>query len=200
MPKIQLLSETSLDLLYKQMYDASMLISKTYLESINAVIQSPLTERKLYTHLLISVRVHSPGSWTVSWCKKVPVQDTPQSKRVVAGLRKNAGTPSGRYITRELPKGKCDRYPNSTFKALPIEVRAIAIFYEGLLAKLRRAAKDNRAMKKAEFYCLERGAKALAECTTSVEQCRQVLADVEAQGLRDLKPLTALVSRNQEPA
>ncbi|HAQ89259.1 MAG TPA: hypothetical protein DCR78_22860 [Pseudomonas sp.] len=200
MPSIQLLSETELDQLNYQMYGASMEIAKAYLASISAVIRSPITERELYTHLLISVRVHSPGSWSASWCKKVPVMDTPQSKRTVEGLRKNARIPSGRYVTRELPKGNGDRYPNSTFKALPIEVRDIAIYYEGLLAKLRRAAKDNRAMKKAEFYCLERGAKALAECTTSIERCRQVLADVEAQGLRDLKPLTNLVSRSQELA
>jgi hypothetical protein len=200
MPSIQLLSETELDQLNYQMYGASMEIAKAYLASISAVIRSQLTERELYTHLLIGVRVHSPGSWSASWCKKVPVMDTPQSKRTVEGLRKNARIPSGRYVTRELPKGNRDRYPNSTFKALPIEVRDIAIYYEGLLAKLRRAAKDNRAMKKAEFYCLERGAKALAKCTTSIERCRQVLADVEAQGLSDLKPLTDLVSRSQELA
>jgi hypothetical protein len=200
MPSIQLLSETELDQLNYQMYGASMEIAKAYLASISAVIRSPITERELYTHLLISVRVHSPGSWSVSWCKKVPVMDTSQSKRAVEGLRKNARIPSGRYVTKELPRGYGDRYPNSTFKALPMEVRDIAIYYEGLLAKLRRAAKDNRAMKKAEFYCLERGAKALAGCTTSVERCRQVLAEVEAQGLRDLKPLTDMVRRSQELA
>ncbi|MNG21607.1 hypothetical protein D3C84_1059970 [compost metagenome] len=79
-----------------------------------------------------------------------------------------------------------------------MEVRDIAIHYEGLLAKLRRAAHDNRAMKKAELYCKGRGAKAVAECNAALAELRQVLADLDSSGLRDLQPLTDLVSRVRE--
>lgn len=198
MSKVELTQETALDEQYAQMYEAAMSIAAAYLASISAVIRSPATERTLHTHLLISVRVRTPGSWTATWCKKVSVLETSESKRTVAGLRKNAQAAIGRYITRELPKGSRDRYPSSTFQALPVEVREIAIHYEGLLAKLRRAAQDNRALKKAESYCRDRGAKALAECNVAVTELRQVLADLESSGLRDLRPLTDLVSRGRE--
>lgn len=198
MGQIELTRESALDEQYAQMHETAMNIAAVYLVSISAVIRSPATERTLHTHLLISVRVRTPGSWTATWCKKVSVQETSESKRTVAGLRKNARAPIGRYITRELPKGSRDRYPNATFQALPVEVRDIAIHYEGLLAKLRRAAQDNRAMKKAELYCKGRGAKAVAECNAALAELRQVMAVLESSGLRDLQPLTDRVSRGKK--
>lgn len=197
MGQIELVRETALDEQYAQMYQAAMLIAAAYLASISVVIRSPATERKLHTHLLISVRVRTPSSWTVTWCKKVSVQDTGKSQREVAGLRKNAKAPRGRYITKEIPKGPRDRYPNSTFSALPVEVRDIAIHYEALLAKLRRVAKGNRAMKKAEVYCLERGSKTLVECNATVSVIKQMLSELESSGLRDLRPLTDLINRGK---
>ena len=198
MSQIELTRETALDEQYAQMHEAAMSIAAAYLASISAVIRSPATERTLHTHLLISVRVRTPGSWTATWCKKVSVLETSESKRTVAGLRKNARAPLGRYITRELPKGRRDRYPNSTFQALPVEVRDIAVHYEGLLAKLRRAAQDNRAIRKSELYCMARGAKAVAECNAAVTKLRQVMAVLESSGLRDLQPLTDMVSRGKK--
>src|SRR5690606_29606404 len=103
-------------------------------------------------------------------------------------------------VTKELPKGARDRYPSTTFNALPVEVRGIAIYYEGYLAKLRTAAKGNRALKKAERYCMERGAKALAECNSSLAELRHVQTILEFSGLRDLQPLTDLLSCGQQPA
>ena len=198
MSQIELTRETALDEQYAQMHETAMSIAAAYLASISAVIRSPATERTLHTHLLISVRVRTPGSWTATWCKKVSVLETSESKRTVAGLRKNARAPLGRYITRELPKGRRDRYPNSTFQALPVEVRDIAIHYEELLAKLRRAAQDNRAIRKSELYCKERGAKAVAECNAAVTKLRQVMAVLESSGLCDLQPLTDMVSRGKK--
>ena len=129
----------------------------------------------------------------------MPVQETLKSQREVEGLRKNANYAPGRYVTRELPKGARDRYPNTTFNALPVEVRGIAIYYEGYLAKLRTAAKGNRALKKAGVYCMDRGAKALVECSSSLAELRHVQAALEYSGLRDLQPLADLLSRAQKP-
>ncbi len=199
MSKVALARETALDEQYLEMYQTAMLLAQMYLQTISAVIHSPVTERELHTHLLISVRIRTPRSWTVTWCKKVPVQETLKSQREVEGLRKHAKYAPGRYVTRELPKGARDRYPNTTFNALPVEVRGIAIYYEGFLAKLRTAAKGNRALKKAERYCIDRGAKALAECSSSLAELRQVQAALEYSGLRDLQPLADLLSRPQKP-
>lgn len=192
MSQTKLLRESELDVQYAQMYELAMRIAADYLRSIGAAIQ--LADRQLHTHLLISVRVRSSTCWTASWCKKVSVLDTDKSKREVAGLRKSLPAVQGRYITKELTKGAGDRYPNATFKALPMEVRKIAIYYESLLADLRRAAKDNRNMRKALSYCLARGEKAAVSCQAAVAEAEAAVMRFDVSG--DSEPLSALWGRH----
>lgn len=189
-----LLRESELDEQYTRMYELAMRIASGYLMSIGVAIQQ--AERPLHTHVLISVRVRSSTSWTVSWCHKVSVLDTPKSKREVSGLRKNFATDKGRYITKELPKGAGNRYPNATFKVLPLEIRKIAIYYESLLADLRRAAKDNRNMRKALLYCLARGEKAVATCQASVAKVEHAVTLFDVSG--DLGLLNTLIGCSED--
>jgi len=180
MSQATLLRESELDQQYARMYELAMRIASDYLRCIGIAIQQ--AERPLHTHVLISVRVRSSTSWTVSWCQKVSVLDTPKSKREVSGLRKNSATVQGRYITKELPKGAGNRYPNATFKVLPLEIRRIAIYYENLLAGLRRAAKDNRNMRKALLYCLARGEKAAATCQAAAAEVEHAVVLFDVSG------------------
>ena len=189
MSQATLLRESELDEQYARMYELAMRIASDYLRSIGVAIQQ--AERPLHTHVLISVRVRSSTSWTVSWCHKVSVLDTPKSKREVSGLRKNLATAKGRYITRELPKGAGNRYPNATFKVLPLEIRKIAIYYESLLADLRRAGKDNRNMRKSLLYCLARGDKSVATCQAAVAEVEHAVTLFDVSG--DLGLLSTLI-------
>lgn len=189
MGQVTLLRESELDEQYARMYELAMRIASDYLRSIGAAIQQ--AERPLHTHVLISVRIRSSTSWTVSWCQKVSVLDTPKSKREVSGLRKNSATVQRRYITKELTKGAGNRYPNATFKVLPLEIRKIAIYYESLLAGLRRAAKDNRNMRKSLLYCLARGEKAAATCHANIVEVDRAVAKFYVSG--DLGALNVLI-------
>lgn len=189
MSQATLLRESELDEQYARMYELAMRIASDYLRSIGVAIQQ--AERPLHTHVLISVRVRSSTSWTVSWCQKVSVLDTPKSKREVSGLRKNSATVQRRYITKELTKGAGNRYPNATFKVLPLEIRKIAIYYESLLAGLRRAAKDNRNMRKSLLYCLARGEKAAATCHSNIVEVERAVEKFDVSG--DLGALNVLI-------
>jgi len=71
-----------------------------------------------------------------------------------------------------------------------MEVRKIAIYYESLLAELRRAAKDNRNMRKALSYCLARGEKTAVSCQAAVAEVEAAVMQFDVAG--DFGPLSAL--------
>lgn len=193
MAKAELARETLLDRQYAEMHDIALRIAASYFESVVAAIGCKSVGRDLHVYLLITVRVRSSTSWTVTWSKKVSVRDTEASKAAVKALRGNAKAPSGRYVTREIPKGAYERYPNSVFKSLPVEVRPIAIYYESLLANLRKAAKRNRALRKMVNHSLAGMAKPMTECNAALEGVSEILKAAKESGSEvDFSPLTEL--------
>jgi hypothetical protein len=163
--------ECPLDVAYEQLYMQARGVAAAYLEHANWVIKNT-TDKKLYTHLLISVRIKTPGCWVATWVKKVDIHDSEQSKAVARKLRRDAPTKPGRSATLELPKGRGTSYPASTFTSLPLEVRGIAIHYERLLSGLRKAANENRLAKRAATLAQNRSLRTASECAAALEATR----------------------------
>lgn len=164
--------ECPLDVAYEKLYLQARGVAAAYLEHANWVIKNT-ADKKLYTHLLISVRIKTPGCWVATWVKKVDIHDSEQSKAVARKLRKDDPTKPGRSATLELPKGRGTSYPASTFTSLPLEVRGIAIHYERLLSGLRKAANENRLAKRAATLAQNRSLRTASECATALEATRE---------------------------
>ena len=62
-----------LDEQYQALYESAMDVAAAYLEHANWLIERT-EERKLRTHLMITVRIKTPTSWVATWTKKVDVR------------------------------------------------------------------------------------------------------------------------------
>ena len=159
--------ECELDEHYQALYESAMKVAESYLRQARAAAKA--SERDVKVHFLISVRVRSPGCWSATWSKSIWVRDTPKSLALAKKTRPKGNFEVGRSHTSELPKGKDTTYPAKSFRVLPMELRAIAIYHEKLLAGLRKAALDNRLQKRAFLFSKERSEKAVANCTEGLE-------------------------------
>lgn len=193
----QLTIECPLDVAYERLYQQAMAVAAAYLDHANWVIKNT-TDKKLYAHLLVSVRVKTPGCWVAAWVKKVDIHDSEQSKAVARKLRKGDPTKPGRSATLELPKGRGTTYPASTFTSLPLEVRGIAIHYERLLSGLRKAANENRLAKRAATFAQNKSLKTASECAAVLEASREfyALPGVHCDQIDDGKSFSKLTDEN----
>ncbi|MDX1296665.1 MAG: hypothetical protein R3260_00280 [Pseudomonas sp.] len=153
-----------LDEHYAELYKQAMNVAAAYLAHANwAIAHNP--DKKLHAHMLITVRVKTPGCWVAAWSKKIKVKDSDKALAAASKLRGGRAPKAGDCITKELPKGAGNTYPASTFTSLPTELRQIAIHYERLLGSIRKAGNDNRLQKRAMLYSLERSRKVIEECS-----------------------------------
>lgn len=156
-----------LDEQYQALYEMVLAVAEGYLAHANWLIARS-GDRDLHTHLLISVRIRTPGCWSATWAKKVDIKDTSLSRAVGAKLRPTGLATAGRSVTIDLPKGAGFSYKPSTFKSLPKEVREAAMHHERLLADLRKAAHENRALCRTMNNSIARSKKALEACEAAL--------------------------------
>lgn len=157
-----------LDEQYQALYDTAMAVAEAYLDHANGVIEQ-LKDRKLRTHMLISVRIKTPGCWVATWAKKVMVKDTKMAGVAVQKLRAKSKPVAGQGLTVDLPKGEGFSYKASTFNSLPRELREVALHYERLLADLRKAGQENRSLRRVVDNHNARTNKVLDQCNASLE-------------------------------
>jgi len=165
-----------LDEQYQALYETAMDVAAAYLEHMNWLI-ARIEGRKLRTHLMISVRVKTPTCWVATWTKKVVVKDTEKSRSVAKKLRPGAPIRIGQSLTAEMPKGEGFTYKAATFNCLPHEVRELAMHYERLLADLRKAAQENRSLRRTMANTMSRAMKVIKDCEGSIsaaETLRQI--------------------------
>ncbi len=67
-----------------------------------------------------------------------------------------------------MPKGEGFTYKAATFNSLPHEVRELAMHYERLLADLRKAAQENRSLRRTMTNTMNRAAKVIGQCEGSI--------------------------------
>ncbi len=156
-----------LDEQYQALYEAAMAVAAAYLEHANWLIER-IEERKLRTHLMITVRIKTPTCWVATWTKKVDVKDTEKSRAVANKLRHGSSTKIGKSLTAELPKGAGFTYKAATFNSLPREIRELAMHYERLLADLRKAAQENRSLRRTMTNTMNRATKVIGQCEGSI--------------------------------
>lgn len=156
-----------LDEQYQALYEAAMAVAAAYLEHANWLIER-IEGRKLRTHLMISVRVKTPTCWVATWIKKVNVKDTEKSRSVAKKLRPGSPVRIGQNLTAEMPKGEGFTYKAATFNCLPHEVREVAMHYERLLADLRKAAQENRSLRRTMTNTMNRATKVIGQCEGSI--------------------------------
>jgi len=171
-----------LDEQYQALYEAAMAVAAAYLEHANWLIER--TEgRKLRTHLMITVRIKTPTCWVAVWTKKIDVKDTERSRAVAKKLRAGAKATVGQSLTAEMPKGEGFTYKAATFNSLPREIRELAMHYERLLSDLRKAAQENRSLRRTMANTMIRAAKVISTCEGSISAAatlRQVELAVES--------------------
>jgi hypothetical protein len=160
-----------LDEQYQALYDMALSVAEAYLAHANSLIEQ-MHDRKLHTHMLISVRIKTPGCWTATWAKKVMVKDTKMSGVAVQKLRAKSKAVAGEVLTVDLPKGEGFSYKASTFNSLPRELREVALLYERLLADLRKAGQENRSLRRSLDYHAARTNKILGQCNASLDASR----------------------------
>lgn len=171
----QLRIEHPLDEQYQALYEMALAVAEAYLAHANWLIERSAT-RNLHTHLLISVRIRTPGSWSATWAKKVAIKDSERSRAVSAKLRPFGSAKTGRSVTIDMPKGDGYSYKASTFTSLPQEIREVAMHYERLLTDLRKAAHENRVLCRTMKTVEARTDKTLSACAAAI---------AAGKGLRD---------------
>lgn len=175
----KLLIECDLDRHYQALYEAAMDVAASYLQA--ARLAAGTSEGEIKVHFLISVRVRTPGSWSATWAKSIWVHDNPKSLAIADKTRKLGNFKVGRSHMVDLPKGKSHAYPAKTFRSLPTEIRDIAIYHESLLADLRKAAAENRVLRRSYAYNTERVSKVLAHTETAIKAVCAAAATFEAE-------------------